>query len=73
MFCLKIFHKLKKTHFVFDILFKLSSSAFSDDINTFNAFHINTDSEFVYTVIMIELSVNFKKYLKNDYIKNHYF
>ena len=43
LFHLKIFHKSEKTHFVFDILFRLSSSAFSDNINTLNTFHVDTD------------------------------
>ena len=73
LFCLRIFYKLEKTHLVSDALFRLSNSAFSDDINILNVFYIDTDSEFVYTVIIIKLSINFKKHLKNDYIRNHYF
>ena len=72
MFHFKIFHKSEKTYFISDILFRLSSSAFSDDINILNVFYVNADSESVYTVIMIELSINFKKHLKNNYIRNHY-
>ena len=73
LFYFRIFHKSEKTHLISDILFKLSSSTFSNNIDTFNIFHINTDSESVYTVIMIELSINFKKHLKNNYIRNHHF
>ena len=73
LFHFRIFYKSEKTHLVSDILFRLSSSAFSDDINTFNIFHVDTDSEFVYIIIIIKLSINFKEHLKNDYIKNHHF
>jgi len=73
LFYLKIFHKSEKTYFISNILFKLSSLPFLDTIDIFNAFHLDTDTEFVYTVIIIELSINFKKHLKNDYIKNHHF
>ena len=72
LFHFRIFYKLEKTHLVSDALFRLSNSAFSDDINTLNILHVNTDSESVYTVIMIELSVNFKKCLKDDYIRNYH-
>ena len=64
LFCFEIFHKLEKTHLVSNILLKLSSSTFSDDINILNVLHVSADSESVYTVIMIELSINFKKHLK---------
>jgi len=73
LFYFKIFYKLEKTHLISDTLFRLSNSVFLDDINILNALYIDTDSEFVYTVIMIKLSTNFKKHLKNDYIKNYYF
>ena len=73
LFCLKIFHKSDKTHFISDALFRLSSSAFSNDINILNVLYVNADSEFVYTVIMIELSADFKKCLKNNYIRNYHF
>ena len=72
MFHLKIFHKSEKTHLVSDVLFRLSSSAFSDDIDILNTLHVDTDSEPAYTATMIELSADFKECLKDDYIRNHH-
>ena len=73
LFCFRIFHKSEKTHLISDILFRLSSSTFSNDIDILNALHVNAHSEFVYIVTMIKLSADFKKCLKNDYIRNHCF
>ena len=64
LFHFKIFYKSEKIHLISDILFKLSSSVFSNDIDILNVLYVNADSKSVYTVIIIELSANFKKCLK---------
>src|SRR5436190_20218128 len=72
LFHLRIFHKPGKTHLIPDILSRLPSSAFSDDINTLNTLHVDADPEPAYTATMIELSANFKEHLKDDYTRDHH-
>ena len=72
-------HKLRKMHLVSNVLSQLSSHAFSDDIESLDALHTDTQTEvshtrpdnLIYTVTMIKLLTDFKKHLKNSYIKDH--
>ena len=78
-FKLQIVHKLKKMHLVSNALSQLSSHAFSDDIESLDALHTDTQmkvsharlNNFIYTIMMIELLTDFKKHLKDDYIRNY--
>ena len=52
-------------------MFQFLNEAFSDNIKSFNAFHVDVLHENMkYTTIIIELSKNFKKCLQNKYQKN---
>ena len=78
-FKLQIVHKLEKMHLVSDVLSWFSNHTFLNDIEFLDVLHADTQmkvshirlNNFIYTVMMIELSANFKKHLKDDYIKNH--
>ena len=65
-FHLQIFHKLEKTHLIFDIFSQLSSEALFNNIKFINALH----KDVKYTATMIELSEKFKKHLQDKYQKN---
>ena len=66
-------------HLVLNVLSQFSSHAFLNDIESLDVLHADTQTEvsharsdnLIYTVMMIELSVNFKECLKDDYIRNH--
>ena len=66
-------------HLILNVLSQLSSHAFSDDIESLDALHADTQTEvshirlnnFIYTIMIIELLTDFKKHLKNSYIKDH--
>ena len=78
-FKLQIMHKFRKMHLVSDVLSQLSSHAFLNDIESLDVLHTDTQmkvshvrlNNLIYTVMMIKLLINFKKHLKNDYIRNH--
>ena len=66
-------------HLFLNVLSQLSSHTFSDDIEFLDVLHADIQmkisharsDDLIYTVMMIKLSVNFKEYLKNSYIRNH--
>ena len=68
LFNLQIFHKLSKMYLISNILFQFFSEVFSDNIKSFNVFHVNVLHEDVkYTATMIKLSEEFRKYLQDRY------
>ena len=70
-FNLQIFHKFNKIHLILNALFQFFNEAFSNNIKSFNAFHVNVLHKNVkYTATIIKLSKEFKKYLQDKYQKN---
>ena len=78
-FKLQIVHKFRKMHLILNVLSWFSSHAFLNDIESLDVLHTDIQmkvshirlNELIYTIMMIELSADFKKHLKNSYIKNH--
>ena len=70
-FNLQIFHKFDKTYLISDILFQFFNKAFSDNIESLNAFHVDVlHKNMKYTITMIKLLKEFRKCLQNRYQKN---
>ena len=79
-FKLQIMHKFRKMHLILNVLSQFSSHAFSNDIESLDVLHADTQTEvsharlnnLIYTIMMIKLLTDFKEYLKDDYIRNHW-